>query len=86
MTEARAAQDRLNDLARESEAALQEYKQQKAMEMEQIHDKLQAVLSKKNVTISQLRASLEAAHVRLEAHEKDVRREKRELLEQLGKW
>jgi preprotein translocase subunit SecD len=76
----------LNESAAGAEEALQEYKHQKAEEMEQIHDKLQAVLSKKNVTISQLRASLEAAHVRLEAHEKDVRREKRELLEQLGKW
>lgn len=76
----------LTELASQSEAALQEYKQQKAEEMEQIHDKLQAVLSKKNVTISQLRASLEAAHVRLEVHEEDVRREKRQLLEQLGNW
>ena len=76
----------MDEVSSEAHARLNGYKDRKVVEMEQIHDKLQAVLNKKNNTISQLRSSLEQAHTRLAAHESEMRRQKLELLDQLGHW
>jgi len=84
--ERRTCQVHVEEVAADAQARLAEYKDRKVAEMEQIHEKLQAVLGKKNATISQLRASLEQAHLRLAAHEKDVRRQKLELLRSMESY
>lgn len=76
---------RMQQLSRDADNQLAEYKERKVLEMEQIHSKLQDVLDKKNATISQMRVSLETAHARLAANEQDMRKHKLELFEQM-KW